>query len=160
MKSHFSLLLFLALAGCTATVTVEAPSDADVIATLTRQSDEWDKAIVRHDSAAISHNMAADFRQIRGDGAVIDRETFLRGILSPDLTIDPYIVEEFTVRLYGDVALLSGRTRMTGREDGAAFVSHYRYIDIYVKRDGVWKVASVQVTRIPDAPLPGESASE
>jgi len=64
--------------------------------------------------------------------------------------IDPYTVEEFEVRLYGDVALLSGRTRMTGRSDGRLFTSHYRYIDTYVRRDGAWKVVSVQITRIAE----------
>jgi ketosteroid isomerase-like protein len=52
------------------------------------------------------------------------------------------------VRLYGDVALLSGRTRMTGAYEGKPFTSHYRYIDIYVRRDGAWKIVSVQISRI------------
>ena len=73
-------------------------------------------------------------------------------LVSPDLQIDPYTVEEFDVRLYGDVALLSGRTRMTGRYEGKPFTSHYRYIDIYVRRDGAWKIVSVQISRIPNQP--------
>jgi len=28
-------------------------------------------------------------------------------------------------------------------------VSNYRYIDIYVKRDGQWRIVSVQITRLP-----------
>lgn len=59
------------------------------------------------------------------------------------------MVEDFDVRLYGDVALLSGRTRMTGSYDGKAFASHYRYIDVYVRRQGVWKIVSVQITKMP-----------
>ena len=27
--------------------------------------------------------------------------------------------------------------------------SHYRYIDVYARQDGAWKVVSVQITRIP-----------
>jgi ketosteroid isomerase-like protein len=53
------------------------------------------------------------------------------------------------VRLYGDVALLAGRTRMTGRYQGKTFSSHYRYIDIYVKRGGAWQIVSVQISKIP-----------
>ncbi len=53
------------------------------------------------------------------------------------------------MRLYGDVALLCGRTRMTGRYDGEPFVSHYRYIDVYVRAGGEWRVASVQITKLP-----------
>jgi len=76
------------------------------------------------------------------------RASFVEGLVSPDLVIDPYTVEDFDVRVYGDTALLSGHTRMTGRYQGQAFKSHYRYIDIYVRRDGAWKIVSVQITRM------------
>ena len=125
-----------------------APPDDDV-ATLTRLSDAWDAAIVRKDEKAIADNMAEDFRQIDGYGNLETKSSFVAGIVDPKLTIDPYTVEEFEVRLYGDVALLSGRTHMTGRYDGKEFESNYRYIDIYVRRNGVWKIVSVQVTKFP-----------
>jgi hypothetical protein len=38
---------------------------------------------------------------------------------------------------------------MTGKYDGEVFESNYRYIDIYVRRNGKWKIVSVQITRIP-----------
>jgi ketosteroid isomerase-like protein len=126
---------------------------------LTAQADAWDKAIVRKDRAAIEANMAEDFRQIDRAGGVETKKSFVDGIVSPDLEIDPYVVEDFDVRLYGDVALLSGRTRMTGRYQGKPFASHYRYIDVYVRRGDEWKIVSVQISPIPaSAPL-GEGGS-
>jgi len=123
-------------------------SEPDLAAALARQADAWDKAIVRKDLSAIASNMAPDFRQIRSDGSLVDRDTFLRDITSPELVIDPYTVEDFDVRVLGDVALLYGRTRMTGRFAGEPFTSHYRYIDVYVRRRGEWKVCSVQTTPV------------
>jgi hypothetical protein len=38
---------------------------------------------------------------------------------------------------------------MTGRYDGKVFTSSYRYIDIYVRRGGAWKIVSVQITKLP-----------
>jgi 2',3'-cyclic-nucleotide 2'-phosphodiesterase/3'-nucleotidase len=126
-----------------------APDDrAATIAQLTRQADAWDKAIVAKDRAGIAANMCEDFRQIGAGGEVEDRASFLRDLLSDELQIDPYAVEDFEIRLYGDTALLSGRTRMTGRHAGAPFTSHYRYIDVYVRSGGQWKVCSVQTTRL------------
>jgi ketosteroid isomerase-like protein len=127
----------------------DAADTASVVAELTRLSDAWDKAIVRKDTAAIADNMSEDFRQISSSGAVSNKETFVRNITAPDLTIDPYTVEDFDVRVYGNVALLSGRTRMTGRDGGTPFTTHYRYIDVYVRTNGTWKVCSVQTTRMP-----------
>jgi ketosteroid isomerase-like protein len=119
------------------------------VAELSRLSDAWDKAIVRKDRDAVANNMAEDFRIIDGKGDIQDKPAFVADILDPRLTIDPYTVEDFEVRLYGDTALLSGRTHMTGSFDGERFDSNYRYIDIYVRRGGAWKIVSVQITRFP-----------
>jgi ketosteroid isomerase-like protein len=129
-------------------VAFAADKNADV-ATLTRLSDEWDKAIVRKDEKAIADNMAEDFRQIDGYANLETKKSFVAGIVDPKLTIDPYTVEDFEVRLYGDTALLSGRSHMTGKFDGKPFTSNYRYIDIYVRRGGEWKIVSVQITKFP-----------
>ena len=137
------------LAACSVTITTTQDARTKDVAQLTRQADAWDKAIVRKDRPAIEANMADDFRQIDGDGDIETKASFVTGLVSPKLTINPYTVEDFEVRLYGDVALLSGRTQMTGSYDGKPFASHYRYIDIYVRSNGVWKIASVQITRMP-----------
>ena len=63
--------------------------------------------------------MAEDFRQIDGDGDLENKLSFVEGIVSTKLVIDPYIVKDFEVRLHGDVALLSGRTKMTGQYDAS-----------------------------------------
>jgi ketosteroid isomerase-like protein len=129
------------------------PVDGDkaTVAELSRQADAWDRAIVAKDRDAVANNMAEDFRIIDGYGNVDGKQEFLADILDPRLRIDPYTVEEFEVRLYGDTALLSGRTHMTGAFDGQPFESNYRYIDIYVRRDGAWQIVSVQITRLPAA---------
>jgi ketosteroid isomerase-like protein len=119
------------------------------IAELTRQSEAWDKAIVRKDKAAIAANMSEDFRQIGSSGDVSNKTEFVEGLTGDDITIDPYTVEDFNVRVYGDVALLNGRTHMTGRQEGKPFKTQYIYIDIYRRINGRWKVCSVQTTRLP-----------
>jgi ketosteroid isomerase-like protein len=126
--------------------------DAADVKLLSQLADAWDKAIVAKNRAAVADNMAEDFRMIDGQGNVENKQQFVDGILDAKLSIDPYTVEEFDVRLFGDTALLSGRTRMTGKHDGQAFESNYRYIDIYVRRNGVWKIVSVQITRLPAKP--------
>ena len=138
-----------ALLALSAALAVAADQSSDTIAHLTQLSNNWDKVIWEKKAAAIAANMADDFRMIDGTGQVEDKKAFVAGIVDPQLTIDPYTVEEFDVRLFGDTALLSGRTKMTGTHAGKPFTSNYRYIDIYVRRNGVWKIVSVQITRFP-----------
>ena len=146
MKRMFCAGWFLTVAvlqGC-----ATAPSSS-AIDQLTKQATAWDKAIVAKDRAAIEANMSDDFRQIGGNGEVETKRSFVDDRVAPDLQIDPYTVEEFEVRVYGDAALLTGRMRISGRYQGKPIAGHYRYTDIYVRRDGRWKVVSVQLTRMP-----------
>ena len=136
------------LVGCSS-VPPNSTDRAGDVATLTQQADRWDKAIVARNRAAIEANMADDFRQIDGAGNIETKVSFVEGLVGPELCLDPYSVEEFEVRLYGEVALLSGRTRMTGTYNGKPFTTHYRYIDIYVRRAGEWKIVSVQISKLP-----------
>ena len=145
------LALFLAIGTALLAACAGAPSAApalDVQTLLTEQADAFDRAIVAKDARAIDANIAPDFTQIQSNGVVIGRVQFIADLLDADTLIDPYRVEDFGVRVYGDTALLTGRIRMTGVEEGKRFESHFRYIDVYVRRAGRWQVVSIQVTRM------------
>jgi ketosteroid isomerase-like protein len=144
-------LLWLAytVQGCAGVPATHQPH-ADTVSRLTRQAHDWDAAIIAKDMSAVATNMAPDYRHIRDNGQVSDGAAFLAFIGSPKLVIHPYKVNDLEVRLYGDTALLSGTTRMSGSYDGTPFTTHYRYIDVYVRRGGKWQVASVQITPMPD----------
>ena len=116
---------------------------------LRAQADAWDAAIIRKDRDAIAANMSDSFMQIGSDGRTGDKAAFLEGITSDKLVIEPYTVEEFRVRFYGDTALITGRTDMHGSWDGKPFRSHYRFTDTYAREaDGQWRVVNVQTTEI------------
>jgi ketosteroid isomerase-like protein len=112
-------------------------------------ADAWDQAIIKRDVPGVEANVAQDFQQIRGSGRVVGREQFIRDITAPTLKIDPYVVEDFGVRVFGDMALVTGRIRMSGTASGERWEEHFRYIDVYVKRDGKWQVVSIQITPLP-----------
>ena len=152
MQWSFRALLPLAflLAATCGTAHAAADGDTATVAKLTALSNAWDKAIVAKDRAAIAANMAEDFRQIGGDASVEDKAAFVADLVAADFSIDPYEVEGFNVRLYGDVALLSGVIRMTGHSQGKPFASHFRYIDIYARAHGDWKIVSVQISKFKD----------
>ncbi|MBI1752049.1 MAG: nuclear transport factor 2 family protein [Acidobacteria bacterium] len=121
-----------------------------VTAMLKQQADRWDQDIIKKDLSAIAKNMSEDFRHISNKGAISNKETFLQEIVSPDLVIHPYTVEDFDIRVYGNCALLCGRTKMTGSYKGNPFQSYYRYVDTYTLSNGQWKVCNVQITNIPE----------
>jgi ketosteroid isomerase-like protein len=152
MKNQ-SLVCGLVLLLC-ASLAAAADKRADTVAHLKQLSDHWDKVIVAKDATAIAANMAEDFRIIDRRGDIDNKSGFVAGVLDPKLTIDPYTVQDFEVRLYGHTALLSGRTHMTGMYAGQPFTSNYRYIDIYVRKGAEWQIVSVQITQLPEQKAP------
>jgi ketosteroid isomerase-like protein len=139
------LLVLLLVA--TTLFTRAAADEAATKALLAKQAADWDAAIWRKDQPAIEANLGEGFRHLDGNGGVSERAAFVADLMSPALTIDPYTVEDFDVRIYGEIALLSGTTRMTGTYEGRPFKSHYRYVDIYHWEHGRWVVVNIQITR-------------
>ena len=139
------VLLSILLSACAAM----PGSDADTRRLLATQADAWDKALIAKDRAGIEANMAPEFTQLRGGGQLVSREEFIRDVLDPAFSMDPYKVEDWDARLFGDTALVYGRIRMSGLDEGKRWAAHFRYIDTYVRRNGKWQVVSVQVTPMP-----------
>lgn len=153
-RSHpgaLPILILTALAALASTSCAGSRGNAgNDAAILEQQATAWDRAIIAKDLDAVATNMSEDFRHIGRQGGIADKKAFLADIMSPDLVIDPYTVEDFDLRIYGDCALLCGRTRMTGSYQGEPFASHYRYVDTYIRADGRWRVCNVQITAIPE----------
>lgn len=141
----------LLLASCASAPTA-ARDETRLKSALQAQATAWDEAIVRKDADAIAANMAPGFLQIGSDGRTADHDQFLAAITGDQLEIDPYTVEDFKIRIYGDAAVLNGRTDMTGRYAGKPFRTHYRYTDVYVRdpTDGRWRVVQVQTTAVAE----------
>ena len=145
-----ALLLVLVnalLTGCTPPIGVFSDIEHQRIKT---QADAWDVAIVRKDAAKVEANLSDDFLHIDVNGNMADKEQFMAAILSPDLVMKPYVVDEFTLRVFGDTALVHGATVMTGTYKGVPFRSHYRFTDTYFREAGEWRLVNVQTTRIND----------
>lgn len=148
MRNQFSALAITFLVAACATSRATAPEGE--YHTVKQLADAWDRAIVAKDSLAVAANMSEDFVQIDSYGNVSTKDAFLKNVLSPDLTIHPYTVDEMKIRFYGKTAVVNGATDMTGTYKNKPFRTHYRFTDTYVKQDGVWRVVNVQTTEISE----------
>jgi ketosteroid isomerase-like protein len=61
---------------------------------------------------------------------------------------------ERRVRRYGAAAVVTGRTRLSGRYGEQPFGAHSRYTHVYVRRKSGWRLASAQGTPVAE-PGPG-----
>jgi uncharacterized protein DUF4440 len=60
--------------------------------------------------------------------------------------------EDVQVRVHGDTAILIGRANVKGRfPDGPDISGPYRYMRVFVKQQGQWRLVATQITRIQPA---------
>jgi ketosteroid isomerase-like protein len=57
-------------------------------------------------------------------------------------------LDDLKVRLYGDLAVVTGRNTSKGTLHGSAAQGQSRFTDVFVKRDGRWQCLASQVTPI------------
>lgn len=110
-------------------------------------------AIVRNDAAEIGPFFLDDWVIVDSDAHRVDKTRFLEVIRRGVLTHERMDWQEMSVRVYGDTAVVTGWTLTRGSYEGTAFTEHERVVDVLVRRDGRWRYAYTQLTRIP----PGET---
>jgi ketosteroid isomerase-like protein len=58
---------------------------------------------------------------------------------------------DMIARLYGnDVALVLGKTRVSGKTEGKPFDRVVQFTDMLIKRDGRWQLAAGHVSRLEE----------
>jgi ketosteroid isomerase-like protein len=64
-------------------------------------------------------------------------------------TYEAFDVDDLAVRIYGDTAVVTGRSSPKGRTaKGEPIRGQYRFLRVWVKRGGSWQVVAFQGTRI------------
>ena len=104
------------------------------------------QALLAADTVALSRMLAPDFSEISRFGAVRTRADNIRDIASGDLHLTSINYDSLTVRIYGDVAVLTGIANNTGTLHGFPFSGKIRYTRVFVRRDGRSQAVLMQQT--------------
>jgi hypothetical protein len=82
-------------------------------------------------------------------GSEVPRGALLEVVGSGQLAFETIEPAEVRCRRYGATAVVTGRTRMSGRYAGAGFGAASRYTHVYVEKGGgEWRMVAAQGTPI------------
>jgi ketosteroid isomerase-like protein len=112
---------------------------------------DWDAAFHRKDVAFIDSVLAEEFVSTYGDGSRGDRAKELKLAAEFNQQIDSSTLDEFVVKVYGDTAVVWFTQHMVGPSKGQRLEVTYRYIDVFVMRDGRWQCVASQSTKVTPA---------
>jgi ketosteroid isomerase-like protein len=131
-----------------ASAPAASPSD---LASIIEAADAFDRIQLAKDEAAMDRMILNDFLFIDGSGRRLGKKEFIAGWTAPGNKYDPITLIDRTVTPLGrDAAVVGAETSLCGTSDGVRFCSRMRFADTFVRVDGEWRVAHVQVTRIAD----------
>lgn len=122
--------------------------ESDEIAEIIKAERRWVQAHRDLDLETLESMLAEDYLQVRSDGSVIGKQEVLESYRSGKRHWEIAESDEYQINLLGNSAILIGRWQSKGKNDGETFEYTARYMSVYVKRDGKWKIAADQSTTI------------
>lgn len=121
-----------------ATTRARGTANSSVETELKKLEREWFTAVVKKDSATLDRLLAKDFVALNSDGSVIDKAAMSEMVQAGRLQLDDIRSDEFKLRLYGNTAVVTGKSTYVreGKELGSSL-----HQEIWVKRpDSVGKL--------------------
>jgi ketosteroid isomerase-like protein len=123
-------------------------SDQQVLIQLEK---DWDAAFRAKDLAFLENILADEFVATYGDGSLGNKARELELAKEFNKQVDSSTQDEFSVKIYGDTAVVWFRQTLTGPSKGKQLEVIYRYVDVFVLRSGRWQCVSSQSTRVAPA---------
>lgn len=123
-------------------------SDQQVLIQLEK---DWDKAFRAKDLVFLERVLADEFVATYGDGSLGNKAKELELAKEFNKQVDSSTQDEFQVKVYGDTAIVWFRQTLTGPSKGKQLEVIYRYVDVFVLREGRWQCVSSQSTRVMPA---------
>ena len=122
-----------------------AQSDQQILIQLER---DWDAAFHRQDFKFIETVLAKEFLATYAEGQRADRDKEIENAKTFNQQIDSSVLDEFIVKTYGDTAVVWFTQKLTGPSKGQTLTLTFRYMDVFVLRDGRWQCVASQSTRV------------
>ena len=122
--------------------------DLDAITELTRIEEQLAAAWVAGDRAFIESVLSEDWSVIDPTGRILTKAQVLKEAFTGERTVTEGKIDEVNVRDFGDWAIVTGRTRMSGSYQGEEMTVVLRFTDVFVRTDGQWKCLASQGTFI------------
>jgi ketosteroid isomerase-like protein len=141
------LVILIVLPAATASGSQSGPQTGQEAALIQLERD-WDKAFSEKNVAFIEKVVAEEFIGTYDDGSRGDKKIELENAATFNKRIDVATLDEFTVKVYGDTAVVWFRKSMTGPMQGRTVTVRDRFVDVFVRRDGRWQCVASQSTMV------------
>jgi hypothetical protein len=108
-------------------------------------------AVKAKDVVRLREIYADGFTHTHGSGKVDGKDTRIVAVLAGDPSIEMAPADELSIRAFGtDTAIVTGRSPILNVRENRDY--DFRWIAVYVRVAGEWRLAASQATRLPGRP--------
>jgi ketosteroid isomerase-like protein len=108
-------------------------------------------AFVAADSSVHAEILSEEWSVIDPSGRIITKAEVLKESFTGDPVITECKIDQIKVRDYGDWAIVTGRTSVTGTSGGDIFEVTLRFTDVFSRESGEWQCVASQGTMLNEA---------
>jgi ketosteroid isomerase-like protein len=105
-------------------------------------------AVVKADVATLEGLTSDDYILINANGQVSNKAETMNNIKTGVIKLTSNEVSDMTVRVYGDTAVVTGKSTAKGTIGGRELKGPVMFTRVYVKKDGKWKSVAFQQTPV------------
>ncbi len=128
---------------------IPVPVTADTGDDIERLELQRTQAIVNGDMGTLDVLYANEFFYNRAGGDSMTKADFFAFATSGDVKVRRLVVEGMNIRVYGDTAVVTGIQHIDVNLKGEDRKIDLRYLHVWVKGPGGWKLVARQATNLP-----------
>jgi ketosteroid isomerase-like protein len=132
-------IVVVLLTGC---VSPKSVIKSDPVTALRQLDQERIQAQIGADAVALDRLYAEDFIGIGPSGTVRTKAQVIADFTSGNLRFQSITTDDVQWRVYGDMAVETGRSTMDGQDRGKAVPRDNRFTRVWVKRQGRWQLVA------------------
>ena len=126
----------------------EGEASENVEKEITQLERDWGEAFAKRDLVALDRILGDDHSVISKDGSVLTKAQELAK--HGDSADELFDFEPMKVRVFGDTAVVTGGHKEKSQYQGRDTSGHYRWMDVFVKRNGRWQAVASELTRVEE----------
>ena len=115
---------------------------------LTQLVKDLNEAVVKADAAFLERVLHEDYAHHRPRGTVENRAQYLENRKARRVDFESLVPDEIKVRVYGDTAIVTGRSTAKGKDQHGKMDEQRRCTRVLVRRDGRWQFVHFHGTPI------------
>ena len=131
-----------------AVVVFASAQDAKVQQEIKKLEEERNQAILKGDFAAIERMTSDDYTFVTLRGEMRTKAEIVSGFKSGLFKYQSRTISDLNVRVYGDAAVVTGKSIQKGSENGKDYSGDYWFTRVYAQQDGRWVTVALQTTLI------------